>query len=85
MSPLSLPSRRPTPAPRPGAPHLKQQHRNIAVGMGTPLGLRVGSRLTPGNEVSQETHMPTRQEASFGRGARGGRRTAPPCGVQARA
>ena len=52
---------------------------------GTPLGLRVGSCLTPGNEFSQETHVPTRQEASLRRGAQGARRTAPPCGVQARA
>ena len=61
------------------------QNGNILVGTGIPLGLRVSSCLTLGNEFSQETQVPTRQEASLGRIARGARRTALPCGAQSRA
>ena len=52
------------------------------IGTAIPLGLRVGSCLTLGNEFSQETQVLTRQEASLGRVARGARRTALPCGAQ---
>ena len=52
---------------------------------------RVGSRLTLGNELSEETHVLTKQETLLGRGARGEgkrvrgpRRTALSCGSQSR-
>ena len=52
-------------------------------------GLRLGSCLTLGNELSKETHVLTKQEAFLGRGAweessklREPRRTSLPCGSQ---
>ena len=52
-------------------------------GSGTPVSLlqhqgalprpKSGSCLTPGNELSEETHMLTEQETSVGRGPRGDR------------
>ena len=52
-------------------------------------GLKVGSRLTLGNELSKETHMLTKQESLLGRGTRVGsrrvrepRRTALPHGLK---
>ena len=42
-----------------------------AAGRGTPSkGPRVGSCLTLGNEMSEETHVLTKQETLVGRGAR---------------
>ena len=57
---------------------------------GGPLqGLKLGSCLTLGNELSKETHMLTRQVILLGKGAqeessmvREPRRTALPCGSQ---
>ena len=52
-------------------------------------GLKVDSYLTFGNELSEETHVLTKQETLLGRGAqekssrvREPRRTALPCGSQ---
>ena len=52
-------------------------------------GPRVGSCLTLGNELSEETHILTKQKTLLGRGAwaessrvREPRRTALPCGSQ---
>ena len=54
-------------------------------------GLRVGSCLTLGNKLSEESHMLTKQESLLGRGAwaesrrvREPRGTAMPCGSQSR-
>ena len=52
-------------------------------------GLKLGSCLTLGNELSEETHMLTNQEILLGKGAwvensrvKKPRRTALPCGSQ---
>ena len=54
-------------------------------------GPKLGSCLTLGNELSEETHVLTKQETLLGKGARvessrgrEPRRTALPCGSQAR-
>ena len=55
------------------------------------MGPRVGSCLTLGNELSEETHILTKQEILLGNGAqvvsnrvRETRRTSLPCGSQSR-
>ena len=54
-------------------------------------GLKLGSCLTLGNELSEETHVLTKQETLLGKGTRvqssrvrEPRRTALPCGSQSR-
>ena len=54
-------------------------------------GLKLGSCLTLGNELSEETHVLTKQEILLGKGTRvessrvrEPRRTALPCGLQSR-
>ena len=46
------------------------QFRPFVAGRGTPSRTQVGSCLTLGNESFEETHVLTKQETLFGRGAR---------------
>ena len=68
-------------------PH--QLTHSFVAGRGTPSRAQVGSCLTLGNELSEETHMLRKPETLLGRSARAEtirvgepRRTALPCGSQ---